>query len=91
MVAAAAQDDASCTCTCQEVPLPARLSKLCPLRWSLACLACCLRACARVQAIVADGLYHPAINESIALRMSVTEPPAKYPTADLRAEVRHGR
>jgi len=44
-----------------------------------------------VQAIVADGLYHPAINESIALRMSVTEPPAKYPTADLRAEVRHGR
>ena len=42
------------------------------------------------QAIVAEGLYHPVINDSIALRMSVSEPPAKYPTADLQAEVRPG-
>ncbi|KAK9832701.1 hypothetical protein WJX81_001352 [Elliptochloris bilobata] len=39
-----------------------------------------------VEAIVADGLYHPAINDSIASRMAVSEPPEKYPTADLRAE-----
>ena len=41
-----------------------------------------------VDAIVADGLYHPLINDSIASRMAVSEPPQGYPTADLRAEVR---
>lgn len=41
----------------------------------------------RRQAIVADGLYHPAINDSIALRMSVSAPPDQYPTPELRAEV----
>lgn len=44
-----------------------------------------------VEAIVSDGLYHPLINDSIASRMAVSEPPQGYPTADLRAEVRRPR
>ena len=36
---------------------------------------------------MADGLYHPAINDSIALRMSVSARPDQYPTPELRAEV----